>query len=118
MEALPLVLLGVRTALKDDLKCTAAELVYGTSLRLPGQFFTPCKDRGIDQSNYVEKLKTAMQTLRAVPTRQSPRPHPYVSEDLSSVSHVFVRHDATKTPLQQPYDGPYKVIKRDSILHP
>ena len=26
-EALPLALLGVRTALKDDLQCTAAELV-------------------------------------------------------------------------------------------
>jgi hypothetical protein len=30
---LPMVLLGIRTALKDDLRCTAAELVYGTNLR-------------------------------------------------------------------------------------
>ena len=37
--SLPMVLLGVRTALKVDLGCTAAELVYGTSLRLPGDFF-------------------------------------------------------------------------------
>jgi hypothetical protein len=28
-----MVLLGIRTALKDDLRCTAAELVYGTNLR-------------------------------------------------------------------------------------
>ena len=33
-ESLPLVLLGVHTQLKEDLKCTAAELVYGTTLRL------------------------------------------------------------------------------------
>ena len=38
---LPLVLLGIRTSLKQDLGCTAAELVYGTSLRLPGEFFSP-----------------------------------------------------------------------------
>ena len=36
---LPIVLLGIRTSLKDDLHCTTAELVYGTTLRLPGEFF-------------------------------------------------------------------------------
>ena len=40
-ESLPLVLLGICTALKGDLQCTAAELVYGMSLRLPGEFFSP-----------------------------------------------------------------------------
>ena len=38
-EVLPLVLLGIRTALKTDLQCSAAELVYGTTLRVPGEFF-------------------------------------------------------------------------------
>ncbi len=32
INALPFVLLGIRTALKEDI---AAELVYGTTLRLP-----------------------------------------------------------------------------------
>ena len=41
MDTLPLVLLGVRTALKEDISSTAAEMVYGTTLRLPGEFFTP-----------------------------------------------------------------------------
>ncbi len=38
-EALPLVLLGIRTAVKADLQCSAAEIVLGTPLRVPGQFF-------------------------------------------------------------------------------
>ena len=38
-KALPLILLGIRTAVKQDCKCTPAELVYGTTLRLPGEFF-------------------------------------------------------------------------------
>ena len=38
-KAIPLILLGIRTAIKQDLKCTAAEMVYGTTLRLPGEFF-------------------------------------------------------------------------------
>nr|VZI16553.1 unnamed protein product [Spirometra erinaceieuropaei] len=37
-EHLPLVMLGIRTALKPDLECSAAELVYGTTLRSPGDF--------------------------------------------------------------------------------
>ena len=39
-EALPMVLLGIRTSLKHDIGCCAAELVYGTTLRLPGEFFS------------------------------------------------------------------------------
>ena len=41
MDALPFVLLGIRTTLKEDISATAAEMVYGTTLRLPGEFFTP-----------------------------------------------------------------------------
>lgn len=34
-DELPLVLLGIRTALKQDIGCSAAEMVYGQTLRLP-----------------------------------------------------------------------------------
>ncbi|KAG8235837.1 hypothetical protein J437_LFUL016098 [Ladona fulva] len=42
-EALPVILLGIRSAWRDDLGTTAATLLYGESLRLPGEFFTPGK---------------------------------------------------------------------------
>ncbi|GBP80756.1 hypothetical protein EVAR_56602_1 [Eumeta japonica] len=38
VESLPLVLLGIRSALKEDLQTTSAELLYGEPLRLPGEF--------------------------------------------------------------------------------
>ena len=34
MDALPLVLLGIRTTLKEDISSTVAEMVYGTTLHL------------------------------------------------------------------------------------
>uniref|UniRef100_A0A1X7TY83 Integrase catalytic domain-containing protein n=1 Tax=Amphimedon queenslandica TaxID=400682 RepID=A0A1X7TY83_AMPQE len=40
-ESVPIVLIGIRTALKGDVHCTAAKLVYGMSLQLPGEFFSP-----------------------------------------------------------------------------
>ena len=37
-DILPIILLGIHTTLKDDVHCTAAELVYGTTLRFLGEF--------------------------------------------------------------------------------
>ncbi|GFW57212.1 retrovirus-related Pol polyprotein from transposon 412 [Trichonephila clavipes] len=35
-EELPIILLGLRASLKEDILCTPAELVFGTTIRLPG----------------------------------------------------------------------------------
>ncbi len=39
MDELPWVLLGIRTAPKEDLKTSSAELVYGAPLTVPADFF-------------------------------------------------------------------------------
>jgi cleavage and polyadenylation specificity factor subunit 1 len=39
-EALPLVLLGIRTSYKADLQASVAELVYREPLRIPGELLT------------------------------------------------------------------------------
>ena len=114
-EALPLVLLGIRTALKSDLQCNTAELVYGTTLRLPGEFFDPESSAAFaDPADYVTRLKLIMSKLKATPVRKQLPRKTYVCDELSSATHVYVRHDGVKKPLQQPYDGPYKVLKRNN----
>ena len=52
-----------------------------------------------------------MQQLKAIPPRATTNRNTYLSDDLHNCSHVFVRHDAISKPLQQPYDGPFPVIK-------
>lgn len=52
-----------------------------------------------------------MQQLQPPAVRSHQQKSPYVSSDLDSCTHVFVRHDAVKRPLQQLYDSPFKVNK-------
>nr|VZH99086.1 unnamed protein product [Spirometra erinaceieuropaei] len=108
---LPLVLLGIRSSVKEDIQCTAAELVYGTPLRLPGEFVQPSTTNTNITSTFVQQLKQRMAQLRPTPTRLTSK-HVFVHEDLKSAPFVFVRHDAVRQPLCPPYDGPYKVVQR------
>ena len=113
VDSLPLVLLGIRTALKEDIHCTSAELVYGTSLRLPGEFFDHIQDDTTDDpAAYVANLKSVMQQLKAAPVRSHLQRKVHISKALATGTHVFVRCDAIRKPLQSPYDGPYKVLER------
>ncbi len=66
IDTLPLVLLGIRTAFKPDLNATVSELVYGTTLRLPGQFFHTSPTPLSDPSNFVDQLKEHLNSLHAV----------------------------------------------------
>lgn len=112
-EVLPLVLLGMRTTLKSDLKCTSAELLYGTTLRLPGQFVEANKNEVLpDSLQYVSRLRTMMDSLRPTPTRAKQATHVYMSKDLDNCTHVFLCRDAVRKPLQPPYDGPFRVLRR------
>lgn len=111
-EHLPLILLGIRTSVKEDLTCSPAELVYGTTLRLPGQFIAPVRTE-LDPSDYVSRLKQHMSDCILTPTRAEQK-NSYVPKDLFTSSYVFVRVDAVRKPLQQPYNGPFKVLKRNN----
>ncbi len=112
MESLPLILLGIRTALKADFNSTTAEMVYGTTLRLPGEFFTPSPTTSLpDPSNFITQLKNQFRNLKSVPPR-SRELNTYSPPSLSKTTHVFMRHVGLRKPLQTPYDGPYSVVKR------
>ena len=83
--------------------------MYGTSLRLPGEFFAPHATPVADPASYVTQLKSSMRALHCTPTRRllhsSRRPDTSLSS-ASLINFVFVR------PLQPPYDGPYRVLDR------
>ncbi|XP_031329662.1 uncharacterized protein LOC116164093 [Photinus pyralis] len=113
---LPIVLLGIRTAFKEDLQASIAEIVYGQTLRLPGEMLTRQNEaeRQEDASSFVVRLRRYMADLRPVPASHHSTPKVFVFQDLATCSHVFLRDDTVRRSLQPPYTGPYAVIRRDS----
>lgn len=113
VESLPLVLLGIRSAVKEDLKSSSAELVFGEPLRLPGEFFGhDVKSYTTDIADFSARMKSFAEKIRPVPTRHHSKNKIFVFKDLATCSHVFLREDALRGSLQPAYTGPYEVLKR------
>ncbi|VDP53859.1 unnamed protein product [Schistosoma margrebowiei] len=113
-DALPLVLLGIRDAVKADIGYTAAQIVYGTTLRLPGEFVDPSSSSmNMDLTSYTNRLTNAMHSVKPASTRPQ-FTDVFVQPDLQYSTHVFVRRDAHRRPFESAYDGPIKVFQRKS----
>lgn len=109
--ALPLVLLGLRTTVKLDIGASPAELLYGTQLRLPGEFWVKSETKD-SQTDFVQQLRRIMNDLRVPsPSWHSNNKH-YVDPDLKTCKFVFVRVDRIRKPLEPAYEGPFEVQKR------
>ena len=89
VDNLPLVLLGIRTAVRENLKCSTAEMIYGTTLRLPGELFVPARsDTLSDPLSYVDTLKNLMHQLQYQQPRSPANFPTFVHKDLNNCTHV------------------------------
>lgn len=111
-ESLPLVLLGVRSAIKEDLQTSSAELVYGEPLRLPGEFFNPAGSETTDISAFIARLRSFAAKLQPSPAARHTRDKVFVHKDLATSSHIFLRDDALRGSLQPAYTGPHEVVEK------
>lgn len=110
-DELPWVLLGIRTLPKEDLKTSSAELVYGSTIPIPGDFIPPTHQEP-PPIEYVRTLRKALSRLLPVPTSRHCNIKHSVPQLLLRSEFVFVRKDAYRPPLNPPYDGPFKVQER------
>ena len=111
VDTLPLVLLGLRTAQKEDLKSSSAELLYCEPLKIPGEFLESTS-RGTEPSQVLADLRHHMENLRPKPPLQHGESQVFEHPDLKDTTHVFLRQDGVRRSLQPPYSGPYKVLER------
>lgn len=111
-EALPFVLLGIRAAWKPDIKSSAAEMVYGETLRIPGEFFNAHTPTFTTETNFVTQLREHMTRLKPSPASRHGKKPVFVHEDLKTATHIFLRKDALRGALEPPYTGPHEVISK------
>ncbi|XP_069983541.1 uncharacterized protein [Penaeus vannamei] len=109
VDQLPHVLLNIRTSFKEDLQCTAAEMVYRTMLTHPAGFFVTASN--FEPGTFSKQLCERMTRVRSRPTKPTRQQGIYIPPGLQDCSHVFVRKHSIP-PLCPPYKGPFPVIQR------
>ena len=105
---LPWILLGLRAAPKEDHNVSAAELLYGVPLALPGELLDTAEPPA---ASFLENLRRPLVSL---PTRPLVGPPPASTPPpaLSSADFVFIKCGAPGPPLSPLYDSPYRALAR------
>ena len=103
---LPWVLMGLRAAPTEDTGLSAAELVFGAPLVLPGQILDTVEP---PPAEFVAKLRQSgpPPPSRPISYAQMAAKPPAL---LMSATYVYVRKGGTVAPLSPLYSGPYKVL--------
>ena len=107
LHHLPWILLGLRTAPREESSTSAAQHALGTTLLLPGQFIND-DSFGVHVHRHLSGLPTLQTTHnRAVSKRKLPL--------LMEVDLVFVKLEQPSKPVLDPlYAGPYGVLHKSA----
>ncbi|KAK7590448.1 hypothetical protein V9T40_002061 [Parthenolecanium corni] len=109
VDALPTILLGLRSSIQTDSGYSAAQLALGEELRLPGDFFNKVENN--DAEEIIFNMRKIANKFVAQPAHHG-TPPVFVSKHLKSAEFVYVQVDTPRTGFQKPYSGPYKVLQR------
>jgi cleavage and polyadenylation specificity factor subunit 1 len=89
IELSPSVELGLRTCLKEDMKASAAELLYGTPLRIRGELFLN-ENKPADPQIFEEKFCEHMREPLPTPAAHHIKPNIFILQDLCTCSHILI----------------------------
>ena len=106
------MLLGIRSTPKEDLKCSSAELVYGTPLKVPGDVFFSSTSTSSSDNLFLPWLKENITNYQPKQMSRHSKNVDSVPKSLSTCDFVFVRRDAYRLPLAPSRDGPFCVLER------
>lgn len=111
VNALPVVLLAIRSARNEAINTKPAELVYGESFRLPGEFLVP-SFHTLTAPELVHNFRDYFWNLCPEPTSSHEKHSIFCLRYNNSSSHVFVRKDKVRASFSTMYKGPFKFVGR------
>lgn len=111
LNTLPLLLLGIRSSLKEDPRCTTTKLLYVTTMHLPGELFDTTDNYTVPAAlcfTFTLYLATTSTDTNITPYNQLASSE----QNLSTCTHVFLHRDAMHNSLLPAYEGLFKVLER------
>ena len=105
------ILLGIRTTPRDDIGGSTAELLFGTTITVPGELVT-AGEFGPATGETLKRTRQMVAGRIPAPMSRHATPPTHIPKDLASCKYVFVRVDKVVNPLAAKYTGPYKVLER------
>ena len=117
LRALPIVLFGIRIK-PDENGISALSATTGLDVLIPNSIV----------NSQLEKL--SFECIRQLPshldllvftserkTKSSSKDNVFIPKELSKCSHVWLRIDRVKQPLEAPYSGPHEVVSFNHELN-
>ncbi|XP_059096788.1 uncharacterized protein LOC131891277 [Tigriopus californicus] len=90
MDELPLVLLGLRRAWREDSGFSAAELVFGAPLRLPGECLEPTPRDSTASHPLLRHLRDSLRGVAPPPADFHGDPPIHVPQNLATAKYVYM----------------------------
>ena len=112
-KSISTILFGLRTIIQDGADYSIAQMVYGTSIRIPADFV--CEKENIldlDPTHYTKELIQYIKQLKPRPIKHHSKSNIFIHKDLNTATHMFIRNDKVYKPLEANYLGPFKVCCR------
>lgn len=106
---LPWVMLGLRIAPREDSSVSSAELVYGSTLAVPGEFLDSREE--LPPEVFLRRIRSLLSQQSLPPLHNVPVAPSTVTPELLKSKLVFVRNDSHTPPLTPLYSGPYLVVQ-------
>ena len=94
------VLLGLRINVLDT-RSSPAEYVYGTTLRIPGEFVLP-EESSSDPKEFLEEFRQHIRAVKPIPVGHKHKNRIFLHKDLNSCTHVFLRVGMMRKSLERP----------------
>lgn len=93
---LPLILLGLRSTVKEDINATPAGMLNGKTLRLPYDFFIESKSL-TNEVESIQNFRRMMDKIRPTTAAHHNKNQKFfIQIGLMTSSHVFVRNDTVR----------------------